>query len=524
MATSKKTPSVAEEYSWTESAEPATPWIILSDLNPETLRFYGMSVGVQSSSNLIANYLVYFASFCTAEVFFFQLGKALRAGSEWSDKDELLDVVYWGKQLLSLIIGIAFGAASMHGILAILAYVAISTMVAQHFVVKFQQVGNSLNLFLVVFQVCPPTIDKCLCFAKFVIIGQHSQFDNLKTAALKDSLSQQIESSGESVEVIVPHVDFPDIAGYWTTWTLFSSPTIIHHFFGHEERDMILYPDFATGFVLSDALLTGLAIAMNTTAAKATDAFTIDPKHELLFQETKCAVEPGIKPQDIYVGVKTFSEYHTTRIPVIKRTWSASLPSIEYFSDLVNNVIPTIDSGIPNTEQGHCGKTFVILKRFVKLLDDGAKFSWLLISDDDTLISIPRLLRLLSCHDNSEKIIIGERYGYGFSSFGATGYDYPTGGAGMVFSPSAARTIVSKCACPSDDAPDDMIIGMCSMRFDVAIIHNAAFHQARPIDYAEEYIQRISPISFHKFDEIDPYEVYMEYLFEPPVAQRKTEL
>nr|CDJ80594.1 Fringe domain containing protein [Haemonchus contortus] len=399
-------------------------------------------------------------------------------------------------------------------------------------------------------------------FAKFVIIGQHSQFDNLKTAALKDSLSQQIESSGESVEVIVPHVDFPDIAGFWTTWTLFSRisslapsecPTIIHHFFGYEEREMLLFPEFATGFVLSDALLTSLAIAMNTTAAKATDAFTIDPKHELArlilkqgktilrshpdrfcsrkmpgcaisFEETKCAVEPGIKPQDIYVGVKTFSEYHTTRIPVIKRTWSASLPSIEYYSDLVNNVIPTIDSGIPNTERGHCGKTFVILKRFVKLLDDGAKFSWLLISDDDTLISIPRLLRLLSCHDNSEKIIIGERYGYGFSSFGATGYDYPTGGAGMVFSPSAARTIVSKCACPSDDAPDDMIIGMCSMRFEVAIIHNAAFHQARPIDYPEEYIQRIAPISFHKFDEIDPYEVYMEYLFEPPVAQRKTEL
>ncbi|KIH67537.1 Rab5-interacting protein [Ancylostoma duodenale] len=70
------------------------------------------------------------------------LSKALRGGSEWSDKDELLDVVYWGKQILSLIIGITFGAASMHGILAILAYVVISTMVAQHFVVKYQQVSQ----------------------------------------------------------------------------------------------------------------------------------------------------------------------------------------------------------------------------------------------------------------------------------------------------------------------------------------------------------------------------------------------
>ncbi|KAK6756833.1 hypothetical protein RB195_014951 [Necator americanus] len=70
------------------------------------------------------------------------LSKALHAGSEWSDKDELLDVVYWGKQILSLIIGVAFGAASMHGILAILAYVVISTMMAQHFVVKYQQVDE----------------------------------------------------------------------------------------------------------------------------------------------------------------------------------------------------------------------------------------------------------------------------------------------------------------------------------------------------------------------------------------------
>ncbi|KAE9420641.1 hypothetical protein Angca_007384, partial [Angiostrongylus cantonensis] len=71
------------------------------------------------------------------------LAKAIRAGSEWSDKDELLDVVYWGRQVvLSLIIGIAFGVTSMHGILAILAYVAISTVVAQHFVVKYQQVDE----------------------------------------------------------------------------------------------------------------------------------------------------------------------------------------------------------------------------------------------------------------------------------------------------------------------------------------------------------------------------------------------
>ncbi|KAK6009614.1 hypothetical protein OSTOST_25448, partial [Ostertagia ostertagi] len=67
------------------------------------------------------------------------------------------------------------------------------------------------------------------------------------------------------------------------------SPTIIHHFYGHD-RDgdrKFLFPDFAAGFVLSgetvDKAVIGifsLAAAMNTSAAKATDTFTIDAKHE----------------------------------------------------------------------------------------------------------------------------------------------------------------------------------------------------------------------------------------------------
>lgn len=44
--------------------------------------------------------------------------------------------------------------------------------------------------------------------------------------------------------------------------------------------------------------------------------------------------------------------------------------------------------------------------------------------------SVPRLYELLSCYDSEKEIIIGERYGYGFSTDGREGYDYPTGGAG----------------------------------------------------------------------------------------------
>lgn len=95
----------------------------------------------------------------------------------------------------------------------------------------------------------------------------------------------------------------------------------------------------------------------------------------------------------------------------------------------------------------------------------------------------------------------------------------------MIFSRVAARQLVEYCSCPSVDSPDDMIIGifstvvsqflgMCAQRVGIPMIHSAAFHQARPLDYSELYSKRIKPISFHKFEELDPYEVYMNYLHE----------
>jgi UDP-glucose:O-linked fucose beta-1,3-glucosyltransferase len=44
--------------------------------------------------------------------------------------------------------------------------------------------------------------------------------------------------------------------------------------------------------------------------------------------------------------------------------------------------------------------------------------SWIVIADDDTLLSVPRLYRFLNCVPKNIRAIIGERYGYGFSSNG----------------------------------------------------------------------------------------------------------
>lgn len=54
--------------------------------------------------------------------------------------------------------------------------------------------------------------------------------------------------------------------------------------------------------------------------------------------------------------------------------------------------------------------------------------------------------------------------------------------------------------------------GMCARRFFIPIIHSTAFHQARSVDYPLLYLEKIPPISFHKFEDIDPYEEYATWL------------
>ncbi|XP_038844465.1 beta-1,3-glucosyltransferase-like [Salvelinus namaycush] len=148
----------------------------------------------------------------------------------------------------------------------------------------------------------------------------------------------------------------------------------------------------------------------------------------------------------------------------------------------------------------HCGKTFAILKRYIS--DAVPKTSWLLVVDDDTLISLPRLQMLLSCYDPSEPMCLGERYGYGL---GQGGYSYITGGGGMVFSRAAVvRLLASDCKCYSNDAPDDMVLGMCLNALGLPVTHSSLFHQARPEDYSRDFLAHQVPISFHKHWNIDP--------------------
>lgn len=311
--------------------------------------------------------------------------------------------------------------------------------------------------------------------------------------------------------------------------------SIIHHYAFSEDPGSFGYPDPAAGWALSTPLLQRLAERIQHEHLKSD--FTIDLKHEIalyIWEEgngpkltavpefcteprDNCATtfttympscgDPVLK-KDIFVAVKTCQKFHSDRVPVVKATWEKDAGFLEYYSDVTDASIPTISLGVPNTERGHCGKTFAILKRF--LSKAVPKADWLLIVDDDTLISLPRLRRLLRCYDPKEAVSLGERYGYGLVH---SGYSYTTGGGGMVLSRVAVSRLVSSgCSCYSDDAPDDMVLGRCFTSLGVPITHSPLFHQARPDDYSETLLSLQQAISFHKHWNIDPVAVYKHWL------------
>nr|CAH7761379.1 unnamed protein product [Callosobruchus chinensis] len=306
-------------------------------------------------------------------------------------------------------------------------------------------------------------------------------------------------------------------------------PTIIHHFAFHENTNSFEYPVIASGVAMSIPLIQKLVLNLKN---QKLNSFTIDVSHEVAVfigrevplkdeptfcvqKQPQCATfttensccDIPVSKNLVYYAVKTCGKYHGDRVKVIKKTWGPHTAKIDFFSDVLDSSIPTIQLHIPNTEKGHCQKSWSILQYANEKIKRGElKASWLILADDDTILSVSRLHALLCCYDSRKPIAIGQRYGYNLLKGG--GYPYLTGGAGIAFSIPAIQILVEKCTCPSLDSPDDMIFGACMAREGVDMVHSPAFHQARPMDYASDYLAVTKPISFHKHWNLDPVQIY----------------
>ena len=162
------------------------------------------------------------------------------------------------------------------------------------------------------------------------------------------------------------------------------------------------------------------------------------------------------------------------RLDAVMKTWGDLVPNLELISDSMEEKFRT--KVLPytiNTENGHCNKTMAILEYFDQL---EPPLSFLVIVDDDTVLSVVRLAQLLGCYDKTESFLLGgscfvlsclvfvtssyagQKYGY---LAALSGYNYITGGGGMVLTRSAVSNILQSgaCRCPSPSDPDDMHLG-----------------------------------------------------------------
>ncbi|KAG5326723.1 B3GLT glucosyltransferase, partial [Acromyrmex heyeri] len=325
----------------------------------------------------------------------------------------------------------------------------------------------------------------------------------------------------------------------WMGYALYDrEPTIIHHFAQHTKK--FKYPHIASGFAMSVTLLKSLSKQISKGKEPKAD-FSIDVSYEFatfvlnrtgvklthvsklcIVSASDCATYPrffhscssSVTPENIYFAVKTCAKFHLDRIPVIKKSWAKYDLNIGYFSDAADKNLREAYI-VPNTTEGHCAKTYAILQEASKILKR-RNFDWLAIVDDDTIFSVVRLLNLLTCYNPKHLVAIGERYGFRIWDR-HHGYQYLTGGAGVVLSAPLVQLIVEPgvCTCPSATTPDDMhLFGLCLLRLRVEGVHSPMFHQAQPIDYPYAYLASQEPISFHRFWSVDPKAVYNDWFAE----------
>ncbi|KAJ4439586.1 hypothetical protein ANN_07713, partial [Periplaneta americana] len=318
-----------------------------------------------------------------------------------------------------------------------------------------------------------------------VVLSQGDSYHSSLAQELRNDIQEQALQASQVIPIVhLTHEDFPH-PGAWTVFPILSRLYALHG----ANSSWIIFCESHTRFNLNQML----ELFNNFSANEA------DP----------------VAKESMYFGVKTCSKYHQDRIPIVKNTWAKYAVHIGFFSEEEDKSIPTIDLGIPNTEHGHCGKTMAILRYVAMFAPAAPDIKWVVIADDDTILSVARLQQLLSCFDSSKTVAIGERYGYNVQQ-APQGYNYITGGGGMVFSIAAVHRIATSayCQCPSNSTPDDMFLGICLARLGIPITHSPLFHQARPLDYAPEYLDLQLPVSFHKHWMIDPIKVYSKWFSE----------
>ncbi|CAB3259596.1 unnamed protein product [Arctia plantaginis] len=68
--------------------------------------------------------------------------RAFVANAEWPDKEEFLDVIYWMRQAMGIILGLFWGLLPLKGFLGLVLFVAVNAAVIYIYVNNFQNIDE----------------------------------------------------------------------------------------------------------------------------------------------------------------------------------------------------------------------------------------------------------------------------------------------------------------------------------------------------------------------------------------------
>lgn len=325
--------------------------------------------------------------------------------------------------------------------------------------------------------------------------------------------------------------------------------SIIHHY-----NVDVKYPHLHAGFALSGGLLAKIAarllekplggnqqiepvwelakyiLDLHTTIEDRSDVFCAERRDGCatwILQREEIDRHrrlQSLSPSEVVITVKTVGKFHAERLPILQATWAArSTVKVLFLSneewdkserpsdlrkakvvDLSLEFGDLVDPAKESTEQGtgHCSKMMSILQHLGRHL---VRRRWYVVVDDDTLVNVPRLLAVLSSHNDTEAVYMGDRYSWAHTEH-RSGTNYVTTGGGMALSHAALQLVlgcfaVKQCICYKPNMPDDMTLGTW---FDgtlgVSPTHEEGFRQSEPFNYNPEVLKYgDAPITFHRF-------------------------
>lgn len=68
--------------------------------------------------------------------------RAFTAEAKWTDKDEFLDVIYWMRQIMGIVLGVIWGVLPLKGILGLALFFAVNILITYIYFTSFQKVDE----------------------------------------------------------------------------------------------------------------------------------------------------------------------------------------------------------------------------------------------------------------------------------------------------------------------------------------------------------------------------------------------